>query len=99
MKSSNSNDLASLVKMTSLFKAITTTTPSTTSSTSTPFSMPYFFGALLTAAPATTNLDEDIFDPITDNPMLEESTRSSNLLHQENGPSIVNIKDWYVQTL
>ena len=90
------------------FSEVPTTTLSTTSTTTTttpPFSMPNFFGALLTASPETEDtIMEDIFEPATDNPfdavITAESTPAPNVVHHfhhigndEEKPSI-NIKEW-----
>ena len=83
-----------------------TTTSTTTTTTPPPFSMPNFFGALLTASPETEDtIIEDIFEPVTDNPfdavITAESTPTPNVVHHfhhlgnndEEKPSI-NIKEW-----
>ena len=86
----------------------TSTTTTSTTTTTPPFSMPNFFGALLTASPETedTIIEDNIFEPaVTDNPfdavITAESTPAPNVVHhfhhignnEEEKPSI-NIKEW-----
>ena len=83
----------------------TTSTTSSTTSTTTPFSMPSFFGALLTAPPPVEV--DDTFETVTVNPIREKipNTMTPNVVHHfhhsiddDDTPSM-NIKEWYVQIL
>ena len=95
-KAKNSYDIIFSTRPTTAISTTTAATTTTSTTTSTPFSMPSFFGSLLTA-PLEIDDTSDLFS-ITENPSLDATTAPSVIHHfhhsvDENAPSM-NIKEW-----